>query len=231
MWVQWPPRVKRHPRKQFQKTTTLFYQKYNKISENITSYLLLLCFDMCFVKCFDLQSHHTCHNWTVATTAVLSSLSMRATWWLNLCSPAWLIKSAYLINTQHSFLTLTWTGTSRVSSQHTWHMLMFITDALCVQRWGVVQQFPALRPRGLRIQEGETKITKPLGVINGGMCWESHAHSWNRGEDASSVCTWFVNQWLEASFITILEVRLHENNSSPPWSYYFPHDILRIFFY
>lgn len=43
---------------------------------------------------------------------------------------------------------------------------------VCVQRRGVVQQFPAFRSRGLGIQEGETKITKPLGVINGGMCWE-----------------------------------------------------------
>lgn len=82
MWVRWAPRVKRHYRKHFPENNSLqnktenknLRKKYNKISENTTSYLQLLLFDMCFVKCFDLQGHHTCHNSTIATSAALSSL-------------------------------------------------------------------------------------------------------------------------------------------------------------
>lgn len=47
------------------------------------------------------------------------------------------------------------------SLQHTWHVLMIISDALHAAM-GYCPTVSCLRLRGLRIQEGETKITKLL---------------------------------------------------------------------
>ena len=93
----------------------------------------------------------------------------------------WIIKSPYLISSQYSFWPWPETGTQSScwppSSQHTWHVLMLISDALCADM-GSCPAASCLTVRLLRIQEGKTKITKLLGKINDGLrVWGANPHA------------------------------------------------------